>query len=200
MVFSMSRAGWLIFVGAMVLRTVLPALRGTKWVLVVVVMLMVAGIFAVADGPKILEEAGGMVLNARAGSTEGRELIYAASWAEFLRSPVLGHGWIGPSVIREEYLPIGSHSSVVGTLYLGGIVTFVSLILAVLLTLARTLVRMRSKGPAAVLAAVIFIAFVATGGSEGLYALVPSLALVFLFIGGGTGQEFAQPAIIRPVR
>ncbi len=75
------------------------------------------------------------VNDARAGSTLARDLIYEKSWEGFLQSPIIGNGWIGESVHPKEELPIGSHSTVYGLLYTGGILTFGAFVVAILITL-----------------------------------------------------------------
>ena len=146
---------------------------------------------------------------ARAGSSMARDLIYQKSWDAFLQSPVIGHGWVGESVHRVENLPIGSHSTVYGLLYTGGLPTFLSFVAALSLTFVAVLIRL--LGPAhhngaghreALVGLALVLSLAAYCPYEALYNL--SLPCVFLFtwVGASIGctraaatsdQAMAQP-------
>jgi len=131
----------------------------------------------------------------RAGSSQARDLIYAYSWQGFLDSPVFGQGWIGPSVIRQEVLPVGSHSTLYGTLYTGGVVTFAALVCAgtaLAIVALRAALVLRSTEAAA--AASIVAAFIAFGYGEGLYNLILPCLFAFLFVGSALSSRKEQPA------
>jgi hypothetical protein len=121
----------------------------------------------------------------RAGSSVARDLIYEESWRGFLQSPVFGWGWVGPSVIAEEYLPIGSHSTFYGTLYTGGLITFVPLVMAWALTLGVLLHRAASRPDAHAAAALgIFATISLFAYGESIYSVVFPLLFALLFLGG----------------
>lgn len=121
----------------------------------------------------------------RAGSSLGREWIYEASWRAFLRSPYFGWGWVGPSIISEEVLPIGSHSTFFGTLYTGGLTTFVALVVAASLTFLALLWRAVSHPSDRTTAALgVYVACLLFSFSDSFYSLVPPLLFALFFIGG----------------
>jgi O-antigen ligase len=135
-VFSWSRIAiaLLVAIGAL-----LAFLRlSFRWQLAVLGVLLVAFFAASLGGFDPIEkikEAQDGVNGARAGSSLARELIYEKSWEGFLQSPIIGHGWIGDSVHRTETLPIGSHSTIYGLAYTGGLPTLAAFVFALSITL-----------------------------------------------------------------
>ena len=127
----------------------------------------------------------GAFTSVRAGSSAARQLVYDLSWAHFLERPLLGHGWVSEPVARWlPTMPLGSHSSFYGVLYLGGIVTFGLLCLAYVATLALAARRLRDRpreGPTA-LALLLLLGVVAFG--ENINVHVPSLLVTFVWLGG----------------
>ena len=109
-----------------------------RWRVAALGVLLVAFFVASLGGfdplQKIKEVQDG-VNGARAGSSLARELIYEKSWEGFLQSPIIGHGWIGESVHRTETLPIGSHSTIYGLAYTGGLPTLAAFVFAMAMTL-----------------------------------------------------------------
>lgn len=189
-VFSYSRAGYVVLPIAMSLPLLVrmgPALLAAGLASACVVAL---GLTVASLGPfQLADTLLGTFRDARAGSSAARDLIYSASWQGFLESPVFGWGWVGPSVIDEEELPIGSHSTFYGTLYTGGLVTFAALVLATGLTAAATVRRLIRRPDARAAAALaIFLALGAFAYGESLYSLVLPLMVVFLFLGGVLGS------------
>jgi hypothetical protein len=126
--------------------------------------------------------------SARAGSSFARQLIYDKSWQGFLDSPWIGNGWIGESVHRIESLPIGSHSTVFGLLYTGGIVTFGCFCAAALLTGAALLrCFLRARGDArddALVGVALFVFLLACCPYESLFSLTLPCLWVFAWLGG----------------
>ncbi len=149
-------------------------------------------------------EARGAVDAARAGSSMARELIYAKSWEGFLLSPVIGQGWIGPSVHPREDLPIGSHSTVYGTLYTGGMLTFGPFVLAMALTTAVVLLRLwrTARGTAEHRGAQVGVALaaclIAYCPVESLFSLTLPCAFVFVFL-GATLSPADDPPMAAPL-
>lgn len=92
-------------------------------------------LFSGFNPERMLENMEAEANSARAGSSQARELIYQKSWEGFLSSPIIGNGWIGPSVHKKETLPIGSHSTIYGLAYTGGSLTLASYCIAMTLTL-----------------------------------------------------------------
>jgi hypothetical protein len=147
---------------------------------------------------------------ARAGSSMARDLIYQKSWEGFLQSPWIGHGWIGESVHPKEDLPIGSHSTVYGLLYTGGLPTFMAFVIAMTATLImqlRRLLQAKSRadrvrlytGMALTLCLIAYCPF------EELFSLTLPCLFMFTFIGGCIGDSVAEvteapplPAVVAP--
>ncbi len=150
-------------------------------------------------------EARGAVDAARAGSSLARELIYSKSWDGFLASPVIGQGWIGASVHPKEDLPIGSHSTVYGTLYTGGILTFGTFVLAMALTAAAALrqvwqtARATPEHRRAEVGVALTACLVAYCPVESLFSLTLPCAFVFVFLGATLAPAQTTQAAI-PLR
>ncbi len=122
---------------------------------------------------------------ARPGSSQARDLVYAESYRAFLEAPIWGWGWVGPSVLVEEELPIGSHSTFFGTLYTGGLVTFASLALAALSTATSLGVRLlRHPTPERSAATGLVAACALFAYGESFYSLVLPLLFAIMFLGG----------------
>jgi hypothetical protein len=121
--------------------------------LAVLGVLLVAYFIASLDGFDPIEkikQAQDSVNGARAGSSLARELIYERSWEGFLKSPIIGNGWIGESVHAKETLPIGSHSTIYGLAYTGGLPTLAAFVFAMsstLLALAWRFLRLAYDDP-----------------------------------------------------
>lgn len=190
--FSYSRAG---YVALLVALCVLVALRMRPFLaLAALALAALAGLgMIIANiGPLgLVEQALAKLQQARPGSSMARTLIYEESWRAFLNAPVLGHGWVGPSVHPVEELPIGSHSTFYGVLYTGGLVTFGALALATVGTVGACVTRgLSSRDPRAIAASAITVAIIVFAYGESLYSLVLPLMFVFLFIGGSLRAPF----------
>lgn len=135
---------------------------------------------------------------ARAGSSLARDLIYEKSWEGFLNSPVIGHGWIGASVHRIEDLPIGSHSTVYGLLYTGGVVTMTCFILAMTATLAALLYGLYQKRTDCsafndgLVSLSLFLTLLVFCPYESLFSLTLPVIYLFMWIGGAIPGGFDQ--------
>jgi len=127
---------------------------------------------------------------ARQGSSIARDLIYEKSYEGFLNSPIIGNGWIGESVHSKEDLPIGSHSSIYGVLYTGGLLTFSCFALAMLTTLAALLARLRTtwKTPNqrhdVEVALGLWVALAMYSPFESLFSMSLPCLFIFTWIGG----------------
>jgi hypothetical protein len=130
----------------------------------------------------------------RAGSSLARHLIYEKSWEGFLQSPVFGYGWIGPSVHPKEVLPIGSHSSVYGLLYTGGILTFGAFAFAILLTIVAASIRFYSeKGERrdeAIVALLLTLTLLLFCKYESIFSITLPCSFIFVFIGGSLDARY----------
>lgn len=134
--------------------------------------------------------------NVRAGSSAARALVYELSWAHFFDRPILGHGWMSPPVARWlSSMPMGSHSSFYGVLYLGGIATFAVLCLAYVGTLAAAVLRLRDRPREGPVAFVLLLLMGVVAAGESINILVPSLLATFVWLGGALRRP--EPATVR---
>lgn len=185
LVLAYSRA---VFVGSAVALSLMAFLRCS----VRTRLLAVMGAAAVANGALLAGFDPSMLFgdayrgftDARPGSSEGRDLLYAAAWNGFLQAPWIGHGWFGPEYARWMPIAIGSHSTFFGVLYKGGVITFAVLCTAFAVTLAWYVARLREGPSDAALALSVLIVYGMVAYGENLDTLVPSLALTFLWLGG----------------
>lgn len=124
----------------------------------------------------------------RAGSSLARHLIYEKSWAGFLESPIFGNGWIGPSVHPKEMLPIGSHSTVYGLLYTGGLVTFGAFAVAIAVTVIASLVRLATatgdRRDEAIVLLLLSLTLLFFCKYESLFSITLPCSYIFAFMGG----------------
>lgn len=140
--------------------------------------------------------------SARAGSSMARDLIYQKSWEGFLNSPLIGHGWIGESVHAKEELPIGSHSTIYGLLYTGGLPTFLAFVVAMTATLLVQIGRWvqartddaRARIEVGVALTLCLLAF---SPFEELFSLTVPCLFIFLWIGACIGQG-DQGVVVSP--
>ncbi|WP_431858577.1 O-antigen ligase family protein [Azospirillum sp.] len=190
-VFSWSRAALIAVVAALAVQAFLklPALGRAA----LTGLAMIALFGAMAGGFDPVETVIGAqqsVSDARAGSSLARELIYEKSWEGFLESPIIGQGWIGPSVHHIHNLPIGSHSTVYGLLYTGGLPTFLAFAAALLLTTLTVAVRLVSartprKARADLRTALGLCVLLAVFSPfESLFSLTLPCLFLFTWIGG----------------
>jgi O-antigen ligase len=197
-VFSWSR---LAMGAAVLLAATLLVLRTPNWLKLLAITLGLAALWALMaagiDPLSMVGDARAAADGARSGSSLARALIYEKSWEGFLQSPWIGHGWVGESVHPVENLPIGSHSTIYGLLYTGGIITFGCFALAMALTLAAIVRSMwRASGTPsrrnADIAFCLWLVLLLTATYESIYSLtLPCLAL-FAWIGGVI--EASEPA------
>lgn len=129
----------------------------------------------------------------RAGSSIARHLIYDKSWEGFLESPLFGYGWIGPSVHPKEVLPIGSHSSVYGLLYTGGLLTFACFAIAMATTVLAGIIRLVRAGPdrrdEAIVMLLLSLTLLFFCKYESLFSVTLPCSYIFAFIGGALAPD-----------
>ena len=124
----------------------------------------------------------------RVGSSDARQLGYDESWLGFLRSPVLGNGWPGGYISDTIPMPIGSHSSVYGVLYTGGLLTFLPLCLASAVTLIGLYHKSFSGRPANRAGLSIAVALVLLAYGEGIQSFALPAMFAFCWLGGALGS------------
>lgn len=196
-VFSWSRlalaVGLLLVALWLMLRMPRAARRGTASALAAALVAMAA--FGI-EPLGLLREVRSAADGARAGSSIARELIYRHSWEGFVESPWIGNGWIGPSVHPTEPLPLGSHSTLYGTLYTGGLSTFLCWLLAMLSTGAALLHaawRARREPPAtrsdARVACGLWLVLCCFSPYESLFSFALPCNFLFVWIGGVLSED-----------
>lgn len=167
-------------------------LRATFKLRLLFVFLALFVLFAISiagfDWPAALMSVQDRVDGVRAGSSLARHLIYEKSWEGFLQSPIFGNGWIGPSVHPKEILPIGSHSTVYGLLYTGGVMTFAAFVVAITLTLASGVVRLISeksgRSDEVIVMLLLSLTLLFFCKYESLFSITLPCSYIFTFIGG----------------
>ncbi|HVJ42153.1 MAG TPA: O-antigen ligase family protein [Dongiaceae bacterium] len=206
-VFSWSRiaVAAMVLVAAILIFIKLPRylqILGTVTVSVAIYGLSIVGL----DPITLLTDMHDAADQARAGSSLARDLIYEKSWEGFLQSPIIGNGWIGESVHRTENLPIGSHSTVFGLFYTGGIITFACFAIAMLVTIFALLYavyRWRNDKPrqqSAIIGCCLWLSLLLYCPYESLFSLTLPCLYLFTWIGGvipGDPEEEAQAAAPR---
>lgn len=129
----------------------------------------------------------------RQDSSESRKTSYEDSWNAFLRSPVIGHGWDGRDV-SDEVVAMGTHSTIYGVLYTGGLLTFVPLFFALAFT---SLAVVTTSGPdrrAHRSAVVVMLSLIVLLYSESLSSFVAPTLFSFWWVGGTLrGEQTAVP-------
>ena len=107
------------------------------------------------------------VKSARAGSTRVRALLKEIAFDRWrLEAPIWGHGVVerGPHLV--EYMPIGSHHTWAGVLFVKGIVGFLGLAIPMVLSFVVLLWRAQRHHCAAVGLGILFILFLYTFGEN----------------------------------
>ena len=195
-VFSFSRAAMVALVVSLLVYGWLRAALVWKFLFLVVVSLAALGLVVLDVNPVVwLKEFFTSFSEARAGSSLARDLIYVYSWEGFLASPVFGQGWIGESVHPIEDLPIGSHSSLYGTLYTGGATTLTCLAAAGAVTMALLMTRAWRGTPFAAAGLSMAAALLMFAYGESLFSLVLPCTFMFLFMGGAMRPQPLQGKI-----
>jgi hypothetical protein len=102
---------------------------------------------------------------------------------------LLGYGWIGPNVDPNVPIPLGSHSSFYGTLYLGGLVTTVPMLVAMLTTLTYLGMRALHGGRKHQAAFLITFCLVVMAYGEGITSFILPCAPILCWIAGTLEDE-----------
>ena len=193
---SLGRMAFLATIAAASLRWLLLRSPRTRMALMSIGLVVVCagGLIGIATRGS-LDDAAAVVRTrleeTRPGASEAREKVYEESWAGFHASPWLGNGWPGDPVYAVDNADAlrtlgtmvpGSHSTYLGSLYLGGIVTLTAFVFALLWTMFALLAAHRARTYAANTVALLAgIAMVAT--SESLASLALPSLFAFLWIG-----------------
>lgn len=135
-----------------------------------------------------LSDLNRLVDGVRPGSADARQMGYEESWHDFLQMPIAGHGWPGDTVADDIPMRLGTHSSVYGTLYTGGLLTFVPFCLATGSTLVALFRRSISRSGLQRSALAIAVALATMSYSEGIYSFAPFTLFAFCWIGAGLSR------------
>jgi hypothetical protein len=143
-------------------------------------------------GPnQILTGSDAFVTSGRPGASQARQAVYDASWAGIRESPMLGHGWPGALLTWDDSLsvygtqsgaPVGTHSTISGLLYKGGLLTFTTFCIAFVLS-AVTILPYVGRSPKARNAITIWLALALTCIGEGFESLVLPICFVLIWLG-----------------
>jgi hypothetical protein len=186
---SMGRLSMLTLVICLVLRWLLNWRRPYQ-VCFAYAMLLIVFIGLLVQSPDILVHSFVDRFNkARPGASEVRDEVYEANWKGFSEAPLFGHGWPGRTILDDDpvygegagMMVVGSHSTVSGLLYKGGLLTFSLFVFAFMFTTWGLLTRRDTTPLKDNLMIILAIGFSCLG--EGLESLVLPLLFAFLWIG-----------------
>jgi O-Antigen ligase len=130
----------------------------------------------------------------RPGSSDARQLGYEEAWHFILQAPILGYGWQGDTVADSIPMRLGTHSSVYGTLYTGGLLTFIPFCLATGFTVIAVFQRSSCRSGLQRSALAIALTLATMSYSEGIYILAPFTLFAFCWIGAGLNR----PSSVQP--
>jgi hypothetical protein len=190
-VLSYSRS---VFLGVAVVFAVFCFFRMTlrtqiATILAAIIALNAVVLLGVFDPTTFLSDFHNDIDQARAGSSQARNFLYAAEWQGFLRQPWLGQGWFGQNYARWLPAPIGSHSSFYGVLYRGGILTFGAACLAYLATFWSCLTRWAAGSRTAATALAQMFLFGLSAYGENMETLAVPLLFAFIWIGSELSDQ-----------
>lgn len=185
---SMGRLSLLTLVICLLVRWFLGRRRPYQICLVYsMLVVVVVGLLLVQEPGALLKSFMDRFDETRPGASEVRNEVYEANWKGFSEAPWLGHGWPGEPLATEHVygtdggMVVGSHSTVSGLLYKGGIATFGLFVLAMLCTIMGLLGQRNSRWWKNNLMITLGIGFTCFG--EGLESLVLPMLFAFVWIG-----------------
>lgn len=171
---SQSRMGLLCLLLLPFLRWGLSKLTKVWVIVLLAVAAPVAGILYVPT-VEVVDNTLSAIHSARAASSRVRgTLASIAIYRWKTEAPIFGHGIVedGPHLV--EYMPIGSHHSWYGLLFVKGVIGFIALLIPMLFTLLVALLKVQSNPRAAPALQIILILF--------MYSLTENLeTLVYLY-------------------
>jgi len=144
------------------------------------------------DPLTLIQETAQSVSGLRQDSSDAREQLYAETRRQIAKYPYLGHGWQGD--ILEDTIPlnIGSHSTIYGLLYTGGVLTLVPFVLTALIAGSKIFsnaVRGSNREQAALS---IFIVLMVMCFGECIYSFAIPVFFSFLWIGSCLGARTTE--------
>jgi hypothetical protein len=195
---SLSRASWVAFILCLGLYILLKIHRPFRWLLVTLASLIAIPMIILNLSPgDLVDTVYDFLMGMRAGSSSARELGMQLSWEGFLASPVIGHGWPGDFIHENIPMPIGSHSTVYGVLYTGGLMTFSFLVLAASITLIKFLNKGEHGSGVNKSALFSFFTLAILCYGEGIYSFVMPGIFIFFWIGASL---FSSPEQKSPLK
>lgn len=139
----------------------------------------------------------------RPGSSLARNIVYDRTWKLILDSPAFGYGWGDHApTARWVPIPIGSHSTFYGVLYLGGVFNFAVLCVAFAATVVLAAARLRDRPRQALTLLVILAIMSVIALADSFNYFVPSLVPVLIWMGGVLRAPIAargRPFALRPM-
>ncbi|MCB4825123.1 O-antigen ligase family protein [Roseicella aerolata] len=202
-VLSQGRSAMVCVAAALLLFALLRLSPRARFGLVVVVALALnLAVVLGFDPVAVAEDFYRAFTEARSGSSAARYIVYELTWRRVLDAPWLGHGWFsGPAARWLPTMPLGSHSTFYGVLYIGGILTFAVLCLAFATTVLSVAMRLQDRREDAIVALPVLLVIGVVANGETFQNMVPSLLLLFVWLGSALrpaatapGATFAQPA------
>ena len=138
---------------------------------------------------------------ARSGSSLARYVVYELTWRHVLDSPIIGYGWVsGPAARWLPTMPLGSHSSFYGVLYLGGALTFAMLCIAFLALVVSAVLHLQARRQDGMIALALLLLIGVVANGETFQLMVPSLLLTVIWLGSALrrgGAAGTEPAVVR---
>lgn len=156
-----------------------------KWLMVSAfsVLIMLTVLLAGTDPFEIMSDFSDSLLRSRPYSTDVRMLLNEETWKGILESPIIGKGWQGERIFENVPMPIGSHSTVLGTLYTGGILTFGAFCLAMVITFLSLLKKSLNGDSRHISALSIFFALTVFTYTESIQLFIFPNLIIFFWIG-----------------
>jgi len=124
----------------------------------------------------------------RQGSSDARQMGYDESWHFFLQAPIFGYGWQGDTIADTIPMHLGTHSSIYGTLYTGGLLTFIPFCLATGFTVVAVFRKSTRTSGLQRSALAIALTLAAMSYSEGIYTFAPFTLFAFCWIGASLNR------------
>lgn len=200
---SMGRLAALMLVICVLLRWFLNWRRPYQVCFAYVMLLLVVTSLLVQNPDIMIRSFVDRFNGARPGASEVRDEVYEANWKGFSEAPLFGHGWPGQTILDDDpvygegagMMVVGSHSTVSGLLYKGGLVTFSLFLFAFMFTIWGLF--RRSDGTPLKDNLMIILAIGFTCFGEGLESLVLPLLFAFLWIGTSLGAYQEEYGVVQ---
>jgi hypothetical protein len=139
------------------------------------------------------------ILDARSESTVVRKRLIDIAFERSKEAPIWGHGNQAPSPKIVEHMPIGSHTTWGGVMFVHGTVGFITLLVPVLCTLFALIIKAQKSRIAKVgLGAFLVLLFFSSG--ENIDSLVYICWPAWVIIGMALKNEVQSPFYVRDKR